>query len=57
MSGFLRRKDKAREMNGGMASAKKGAKCALTARRWGLWQKLAVEMKEKTMKPVSWSFF
>ena len=53
---FLRRKDNAKEVDGGMINAKKGAKYAFTARRWGLWRKLVVEIKAKTMKPVSWSF-
>ena len=44
VSGFLRRKDSAKEVDGGMTNAKKGVKYALTARRWRLWQKLAAEM-------------
>ena len=36
VSGFLRRKDNAKEVDGGMINAKKGVKCALTARRWRL---------------------
>ena len=57
MSGFLRRKENAKEVDGGMTNAKKGVKYALTARRWKLCEKLVAEMKEKAMKPVSWSFF
>ena len=57
VSGFLRRKDNAKEVDGGMANAKMGVKYALTARRWRLWQKLAAEWEVKVMKPVSWPFF
>ena len=57
VSGFLRRNENAKEVDGGMTNAKKGIKYALTARRRRLWHTLAAEMKVKVMKPASWSFF
>ena len=44
VSEFLRRKDNVKEVDAGLVNAKKGVKCALTTRRWRLWQKLALEM-------------
>ena len=57
VSDFLRRKDNVKEVDAGLANAKKGVKYALTTRRWRLWQKLKLEMEQRDMKPASWSFF